>query len=99
MTATFWKYLFLIIPDPNGFGIVFCRFQDADGIFQILAYAHHTVSAQERHGTALQSLLNALVDIVGAVFAIRQALNIAKDFVQEGSLIRLKVLICKCIGR
>ena len=87
-----------MIPDPDGFGIILCRFQDADGIFQVFAYADHTVAAQERNGTALQCLLNAFVDIMGAVFAVGQAHDIPEDFVEEGVPIRLKILICKCIG-
>ena len=87
-----------MIPDKNGFGIILRRFHNADGIFQILAYAHHPVSAQKGHGPAIQRLLDTFVDIVSAVFTVRKASDGSEDLLQKCIRIRLEIPVCKRIG-
>ena len=98
MTATFWKSSLPMIPDENGFGIIFRRFQDADGILQVLPYADHTVSAQKGYRTSIQRILDASVNIVGTMFAVGQAGNGTEDLMQKCIGVRLEIPVCKCIG-
>ena len=92
------RRLFYYIFQRHGSGIVFCRFQNTDGRFQIATYADHTMSAQKGNGSTCQGLFDSLVDGMSAMLAKGKALDISEDLMEEGILGCLEVLIFQSVS-
>ena len=96
MTAAFLCHF---IFNEHRFRVILRCFDQPHGIFQVCAYADYTVATQQRYRFSIQSFLDTLVDSVGTMIAVRQALYGAEDLMQEGIFSGFKIPISKGIGR